>query len=53
VKLTTHFELFIDSSLALLLFVGLWSLVQFRNPVHSRLDSLDGGSARRKASQAE
>jgi hypothetical protein len=26
-----------------------WPLFQFLNPIHSRQDSLDGGSARRKA----
>jgi hypothetical protein len=31
-------------------FVGPWPLFQFLNPIHSRQDSLDGGSARRKAS---
>jgi hypothetical protein len=31
-------------------FVALWSLFQFLNPIHSWYDSLDGGSARRKAS---
>jgi hypothetical protein len=30
-------------------FVDPWPLFQFRNPIHSRYDSLDGGSARRKA----
>jgi hypothetical protein len=28
---------------------GPWPLFQFLNPIHSRKDSLDGGSARRKA----
>jgi hypothetical protein len=28
---------------------GPWSLFQFLNPIHSQQDSLDGGSARRKA----
>jgi hypothetical protein len=28
---------------------GLRPLFQFPNPIHSRKDSLDGGSARRKA----
>jgi hypothetical protein len=28
--------------------VGPWPLFQFLNPIHSRQDSLDGGSARRK-----
>jgi hypothetical protein len=27
---------------------GPWSLFNFLNPIHSRYDSLDGGSARRK-----
>jgi hypothetical protein len=30
-------------------FVRPWPLFQFRNPIHSRQDSLDGESARRKA----
>jgi hypothetical protein len=30
-------------------FVGPWQLLQFLDPIHSQ-DSLDGGSARRKAS---
>jgi hypothetical protein len=30
-------------------FVALWSLFHFLNPLHSRWDYLDGGSARRKA----
>jgi hypothetical protein len=30
-------------------FVGSWSLIQFLNLTHSRYDSLDGKSARRKA----
>jgi hypothetical protein len=29
--------------------VGFWPLSQFLDPIHSRQDSLDGGSARRKA----
>jgi hypothetical protein len=29
--------------------VGPWPLFQFLGPVHSRQDSLNGGSARRKA----
>jgi hypothetical protein len=36
--------------MALKLPVGPWSLFQFLDPIHSRKDSLDGGSARRKAS---
>jgi hypothetical protein len=28
---------------------GPWPLFTFLNPIHSRSDSLDGGSARRKA----
>jgi hypothetical protein len=36
-------------SVALQSFVGPWPLFQFLNPKHSWLDSLDGGSARRKA----
>jgi hypothetical protein len=36
-------------SMALQPFVGPWSPFQFLNPTHSRKDSLDGGSARRKA----
>jgi hypothetical protein len=35
--------------MALELFVGLLPLFPFLNPTHSRQDSLDGGSARRKA----
>jgi hypothetical protein len=30
-------------------FVGPWPHFQFLNPIHSRYDTLDGGSARRKA----
>jgi hypothetical protein len=30
-------------------FVGPCSLFQFHNPIHSRYDSLDAASARRKA----
>jgi hypothetical protein len=30
-------------------FVGPWQHFQFLNPIHSQYDSLDGGSARRKA----
>jgi hypothetical protein len=37
-------------SMALQPFVGSCSLFQFSNPIHSRQDSLDGGSARRQAS---
>jgi hypothetical protein len=47
-----HNELFILSiplSMVLPSFVGTRPLFQFVNPIHSRLDSLDGGSARRKA----
>jgi hypothetical protein len=29
--------------------VGPWPPFQFLNPIHSRQDSLDGGSARRRA----
>jgi hypothetical protein len=36
--------------MALQPFVGPWLLFQFLDPIHSRQDSLDGGSARRKAS---
>jgi hypothetical protein len=36
-------------SMALQPFVEPWPLFQFLNPIHSRQDSLDGGSARRKA----
>jgi hypothetical protein len=36
-------------SMTLQSFVGPWPLFQFLNSVHSRLDSLDGGPARRKA----
>jgi hypothetical protein len=35
--------------MALQPFVGPWSLFQFLDPIHSRYDSLDGGSARCKA----
>jgi hypothetical protein len=35
-------------SMALQSFVGPWPLFQFLNPIHSRYDSLVGGSARRK-----
>jgi hypothetical protein len=34
--------------MALQSFVGPWLLFQFLNPISSRYDSLDGGSARRK-----
>jgi hypothetical protein len=30
-------------------FVGPWPISHFHNPIQSRYDSLDGGSARRKA----
>jgi hypothetical protein len=36
-------------SIALQHFVGPWLLFQFLDLLHSRQDSLDGGSARRKA----
>jgi hypothetical protein len=36
--------------MALQPFVGPWSLIQFLNPIHSRYESLGGGSARGKAS---
>jgi hypothetical protein len=35
--------------MALQSFVGPWPLIQFLDPIHSRYDSLDGGSARRNA----
>jgi hypothetical protein len=35
--------------MALQPFVGPWPLLQFLNHIHSRYDSLDGGSALRKA----
>jgi hypothetical protein len=35
--------------MALQPFVELWPIFQFLDPVHSQSDSLDGGSARRKA----
>jgi hypothetical protein len=35
--------------MALQPFVGPWSLFQFLDPVHSRYDSLHGGSAIRQA----
>jgi hypothetical protein len=34
--------------MALQPFVGSWPPFQFRNPIHSQCDSLDGGSAHRK-----
>jgi hypothetical protein len=37
-------------TMALQPFVGSWPLFQFLDPIHSRQDSLDGGSARREAS---
>jgi hypothetical protein len=41
-----------DNSLSLYGFRALWTLAafQFRNPIHSRQDSLDGRPARRKVS---
>jgi hypothetical protein len=36
--------------MALQPFVGLWTLFQFLDSVHSRQDSMDEGSARHKAS---
>jgi hypothetical protein len=36
-------------SMVLRPFVGPWQIFQFHNIIHSRWDSLDGGSARRKA----
>jgi hypothetical protein len=39
----------ISLSMPLQPFVGPWPLFQFLNPIHSRQDSLGGGSARRKA----
>jgi hypothetical protein len=36
--------------MALQPFFGLWSLLKFFDPTDSRQDSLDGGSASRKAS---
>jgi hypothetical protein len=35
--------------MALQPFVGPWPLFQFLKPIHSRQDSLDRGSGRRKA----
>jgi hypothetical protein len=35
--------------MALQLFVGPWPLLQFLDLLHTRQDSFDGGSARRKA----
>jgi hypothetical protein len=35
--------------MALKPYVGSWLLFQFLDPIHSRQDSLDGGSAGRKA----
>jgi hypothetical protein len=43
----------IHSSMDLRPFGGHWPLFQFRNPIHSRYDSLNGGSARRKASATQ
>jgi hypothetical protein len=40
---------FLHSSMTLQTFLGPWPLFQFRDPIHSRQDSLDGGSARCKA----
>jgi hypothetical protein len=37
------------SCISLSIYVGPWPLFEFLNPIHSRSDSLDGGSARRKA----
>jgi hypothetical protein len=39
----------INLSMALQSFVGSWLLFRVLNPIHSRYNSLDGGSARRKA----
>jgi hypothetical protein len=36
--------------MALQTFVGPWPFLQFSDPTHSHQDTLDGGSARRKAS---
>jgi hypothetical protein len=36
--------------MALQPFFGPWPLFQLLDPIHNRLDSFDGGSARRKAS---
>jgi hypothetical protein len=36
--------------MALQPYVGHWPLFQFLDPIHSRQDSFDGGSAHRKAS---
>jgi hypothetical protein len=36
-------------SMVLQSFVGPWPFLQFLDRIHSRLDSLDGGSVRRKA----
>jgi hypothetical protein len=38
----------IHSSMTLQPSVGPWSLFQFRNPIYSQQDFLNGGSARRK-----
>jgi hypothetical protein len=37
-------------NMALQPFVGPWPLFEFLDPIHSQYDSLDGGSARHKAS---
>jgi hypothetical protein len=42
-------QTYVSLSMALQPFVGPWSLFQFLIPIHSRYDSLGGGSARRKA----
>jgi hypothetical protein len=42
-------RLSIRLSMGLQPIVGPWPLFQFLNPIHSRQDSSDGGSARRKA----
>jgi hypothetical protein len=42
-------QVFVQVSMVLHPFVGPWPLFQFLNPIHSRLGSLGGGSARRKA----
>jgi hypothetical protein len=45
----TNVILLVYLSMSVQSFVGPWPLFYFLNPIHSREDSLDGGSARRKA----
>jgi hypothetical protein len=50
---TYHLHTYLRTYLltALHFLVGLWPPFQLLNPIHSRYDSLDGGSARHKATQ--